>query len=317
MYQVTQAVNQTIFNESLVDQATDPKQLDRQLVTTLKEKRDEYDRLHRDHQQMPYATHLATVRDAIDEILALNRMKERFQAIIEQADELQTVVDTAVQLGSFIEDNGPTYRALRDFVSRKQGEFDLLEPEDREVAEKLRSYVRSDDRPDQDFRRMKQYYESIRDALNERVGKLRTEAEEAYEEAFDELEQYRTEQGVDDVLPERKEVLSRIRRTDDPNRLEAETARVSDFKTEYRIKLRDAAERQKAEQKQAEQASSDGDDPSVDGPPPAPKTTEAFSVSEVLGQRDIESEEDIDHFLQDLRRELVQRVNDDKIIVIS
>ena len=312
MYQVTQAVNQTIFNASLVDQATDPKQLDRDLVQTLKGKRNDYDRIWKDHREMPYAEHFARVRDELGEILELNRMKERFQAAIERANDLQSVVDTAVQLKTFVEDNGPTYRALRDFVSRKQGKFDLLEPEDREVAEQLRSYVRSDDRPDEDFRRMKQYYESVRDALNERIEELRTETETAYQDAFDELEQYRDEQGVDDVLPEREEVLGRIRRYDDPNRLQAEKAQVREFKTNYRVKLRNAAEQQKAGP-----PSGDGDDPSGDGSPPAPKTTEAFSVSEILGQRDLESEEDVDDFLQDLRRELVRRVNDDKIVVIS
>ena len=298
LYQVTQAVNQTIFNESLVDQATDPKHLDRQLVHALEAKRAAYDRLGRDHQEMPYAPHLAAVRDALDALLVAKRMKERFQQVIERADDLRDIVDTAVQLESFIGANGQDYRAIRDFVSRKEGEFDLLEPEDREVAEKLRAYVRGEDRPDQDFRVMKQYYESVRSALDSRVDALRERAIDAYEGAFDELEAYRDEQGVDDVLPDRAQRLSQIRRYGDPNRLRVELSRVSDFKTDYRVKIRNAAETKNESER-------------------PPKTTEAFSVSEAIGQRDLESEADVDAFLDELRGKLIQRINDDKIIVIS
>jgi hypothetical protein len=310
LYQVTQAVNQTIFNEPLIDQETDPRQLDGQIVQALREKRDHYDSLWRQHRGMPFASHLAKARDEVDDILDVSRMQDRFEELIERADRLQAAVDTAIQLESFVDANGETYKAIRDFVSRKQDEFDLLEPEDRETAEKLRSAVRTEERPDEEFPRIKQYYESVRGALQEQVDALRAEALDAYREAFDELEAYRDEQNVDDVLPSREEVLGPIRRTDDPNRLEAEKARVSEFQTQYRVKVRNAAEQAKAEQ---QPAGGDREDSS----PATPKTTEPFSVSEALGQRDLESEDDVDDFLQDLRRELVRRVNDDKIIVIS
>lgn len=312
LYQVTQAINQTIFNTSLIDQDTDPKALDRQIVSKLEKKRDEYERLWRDHREMPYGEHLEAVRDKIDEkVLDVKRTKERFQRIIETADALADAVDVAVQLKTFIESNGPTYRAIRRFVDRRSGEFEALEPEDREPAEKLRSYVRNDDRPDEQFRVMKQYYDSVQSALKERVAGLQEQAVEAYEEAFDELEAYGQQHDVNGVLPDRDQQIRQIKRTEDPNRLEAELAQVSDFKTKYRVRLRDAAEEKKAD------PGNDDGSPDENGQPSTPRTTEPFSVTEALGQRDIEDEDDVEELLGDLRSELMKRLDEDKVIVLS
>ena len=307
MYQVVEAVNRTVFNESLVDQDTDPKQLDRQLVEALQAKRGAFEDLWRSHREEPFATHLREVSDALDALIGISRTKERFQTVIERASEVGAAVDKAVQVKTFLESNGETYRAIRDFVARKEGEFDALEPEDREVAEELRSYVRTEDRPDERFRVMKQYYNSVQSALNERVESLREKAAEAYEEAFDELEDYQAEHGVDDVLPVRRERLSRLESYDDPNRLQVELNRVSEFATEYHVAIRD-----KAEEKRADNQPDTGD-----GAKATPRTTEPFSVREVMGSRDLEDEEDIDAFLQELRQELVSRIDDNKVIVLS
>jgi hypothetical protein len=158
---------------------------------------------------------------------------------------------------------------------------------------------------------MKQYYDSVQSALKERVAGLQEQAVEAYEEAFDELEAYGQQHDVNGVLPDRDHQIRQLEQTEDPNRLEAELARVSDFKTKYRVRLRDAAEEKKAD------SENEGGSPNENGQSSTPRTTEPFSVTEALGQRDIEDEDDVEELLGDLRSELMKRLDEDKVIVLS
>lgn len=338
LHNVHEAVNRTIFNKALIPQETDPRALNEAVESVLRNKHATYDQLATEYHDTPFAHHFAATCDALQELLDVRGTEARFQQIVQQADALADQVDTAVQLEQFVETNGAAYQTMRDFVSRKQDEFDALEDSDRDYAEKLVTHVTQNDRPDTDFRAMKQFYESVQEALESRVEALRDTVQATYEQAFNELESYRQEQDVDNILPAREQVLEEVEQYNSVQRLELEKRSVSDFQTRYRTKIRQAAEAQRAEQQRAAQqqaareraedaaddastgdaadtASSESDTASTDTAP-APRQTVTFSVADAVGTPDLENEEDVDAFVDALRDRLMQQVSDDTVIMI-
>lgn len=334
LHNVHEAINRTIFNKALIPQETDPRALNQAVESLLQKKRDAYRERARTYHDTPFAHHFKAVCDAFDEILSVRGTADRFQQITQQAPDLGDQVDTAVQLKQFAETNGDAYQEMRAFVSRKQGEFDALDGADREYAEKLADHVQNNDRPDQDFRAMKQFYDSVQEALQDRLDALREEVRTTYEEALGDLSTYRDKQGVDNILPDREQVLQQIDQYDSVQGLQLEKSKVSEFKTTYRTEIRQEAERQRAQQaaqKAAQQSnqnngsdadpdgvSADGssDDASAPDTPTAPRTTVQFSVTEAVGTPDIENEEDVEAFVQSLRDKLMEEVSDDTVIMI-
>jgi len=321
LFQVTEAINQSMFTDTKVHQETDPKRLDAQITKVFEEKRKRYDDKARVESSMPYATHLEAARDAFADLLEFTKKPERFEAIIERAEEVGEQVDLAERTMEFVDTHGDDYRAMREFVSRRASDFDQLDPADRKVAEKLKGYVRSEDEPyGRAFREMSTYYANVQDALNAKVEALRARVIEKYEDAFDDLEAYQEEMDVDAVLPPRSSKIDRVKRYSDPFQLEAEISKVSDFKKEYRVKIRNRYEEQKPPPESNRGDGGNGDKPGGGTPPPPPKptkTSELFSVDTEMPAEDLETKEDVDAFVESLRDRLYERIDDDKIIQVG
>jgi len=321
LFQVTEAINQSMFTDTKVHQETDPKRLDAQITKVFEEKRKRYDDKARVESSMPYATHLEAARDAFADLLGFTKKPERFEAIIERAEEVGEQVDLAERTMEFVDTHGDDYRAMREFVSRRASDFDQLDPADRKVAEKLKGYVRSEDEPyGRAFREMSTYYANVQDALNAKVEALRARVIEKYEDAFDDLEAYQEEMDVDAVLPPRSSKIDRVKRYSDPFQLEAEISKVSDFKKEYRVKIRNRYEEQKPPPESNRGDGGNGDKPGGGTPPPPPKptkTSELFSVDTEMPAEDLETKEDVNAFVESLRDRLYERIDDDKIIQVG
>ena len=333
LFQVTEAINHSMFTDTQVHQETNPKRLDAAITEVFEQKRTRYDDKARMESSMPYATHLEAARDAFADLLAYREKAKRFEAIIERADEVGELVDRAERTMEFVETHGNDYRAMRDFVSRRASDFDQLEPADREVAEKLKEYVRSEDTPyGRIFREMSTYYQNVQDALNARIEALRERVIEKYENAFDELEAYQEEMEVDGILPARSSKIDRVKTYSDPYQLDAEVSKVSEFKRRYRVQIRNRHEEKKASssppanQNGSEgtgdtgtSSTGDGEQPGTEQPaPPAPaKTSESFSVDTEMPAQDLETKEDVDAFVESLRKRLYKGIDDDKILLIG
>lgn len=328
LYEVTEAINHSIFTDTHVHQETNPKRLDAAITEVFEEKRSRYDTKAQAEASRPYAKHLEAASDAFAELLGFTNKSERFEAVIERAGEIGELVDRAERVLEFTETHGEDYRAMRQFVSQRASDFDQLEPSDREVAEKLKDYVRTEDQPyGQVFREMKTYYTNVQEALNAKVEALRERVVEKYEDAFDELEAYRDKLEVNGVLPSRASKIDRVKSYTDPHQLDAEASKVSDFKRDYRVKIRNRHEEQKSSPPTGGEngdggggTDPNGDDPGpVDPPqPPTPaKTSESFSVDKEMPARDLETKGDVDDFVEALRKRLYQHIDDDKIILVG
>jgi len=181
-------------------------------------------------------------------------------------------------------------------VRQHETNFDLLETQTASRARKLANFVQNEDCPHERFRSAKDYYEAVQEALGDQVAALREKTEHAYADAFDTLEQKRDELGVDNIIPDRSSKLSKIQRADNLATLKNELNTVSDFRATYLARLNDAAEREE------------------EG---GGKTSEIFNVRGEISRHQLESEDDVEAFVSDLRDKLLARVRDDKIVIIK
>ena len=295
MHEVTRVINQIIFNKQLVESTSDPKQLAGAVRRALKQQADMAASHASDHRGRPFARHFEALSGALEELDAIRDTTTLFEAVTERADELQTLVDRTHQLTDFWEQHGDTYQDMRALIQQNEVSFDHLNATAASRARKLAQYVETEDLPFKRYRTAYDYYEAVREALDEQVDALRDRAVSAYADAFDALEAKRDELDVDDTLPDRESTLSTIRRADNLATLQNRLNAVSDFRARYLAQLNDAA--------------TEDDE---DG-----KTSTIFNVRGEISRHQLETEDDVDDFIRDLREKLMRRVRDDKIVIIK
>lgn len=298
MHDATEAVNHTMFNDQLLESKSDPKRLSGAIKEVLSEKENAAAREASKHTGRSLARHFEALRDALKEVRRAPDAATLFQQVIEQADAIQEQVDLARDLVDFWERHGEKYRDIRRLVKNYRPQTELLDAQTESRLEKLARYVHEDDRPHDNFRSMDDYFDAVRGAVDEKVQKLREEAEAKYESAFDELEARREELGVENgVLPDRDDRLRRIRRVDDLATLQSQVGQVNEFQARYLARLTDAAQEDTDEEDR--------------------KTPERFRIQDEISSRKLETKGDVEAFVDDLEDKLMARVGDDTIVIIE
>ncbi len=298
MHDAVQAVNHTMFNDQLVESQGDPKRLSSAIEAALKEKENKATQKANKHTGRPFAAHFETLQEALNEARKAPDATTLFEQVTGRAEEIQEQVDLARDLIDFWERHHERYQDIHRLVRSYGPQTELLDAQTESRLEKLSRYVRQDDRPHDDFPNMNDYFEAVREAVNERVEDLREEAETKYEKAFDELEARRDELGIDDgVIPNREDRLREIQRIDDLATLQSQVGQVNEFQARYLERLADAS--QEDEEKEDR------------------KTTDRFRIQDEISTRQLETEEDVDAFVDDLEDKLLARVREDTIVIIE
>ena len=297
LHQVRQAVDQRIFNESVLRGLQDPRHLRRALNDELEERAKHYEGRAADHEGRPFAHHFTDLAGRLRDLGAVPDAKTQFQQVVQAAGELARLVDGATRLEEFLNDYGKDYRAMQRFVREHRSELDALEGSALEHARKLRDYVRTGDEPYEEFAPAKTWHKAARSALDERVEGLRSEVKEAYENAFDELEAQRERLGVANVLPEREARLREIGRYDSVARLQAEKAQVNEFRATYQACLNDAAQEGEEEENRRESIT--------------------LELRGLVKRTQVESRDEIDEVVEELREHLCEQVQDGKIVIFG
>ena len=296
MHRVVQAVNQRIFNEKEVSSINDPKQLGEKIREVLRQKRKAAATQASDHRGRSFGRHFETLRDALEDLLRLKDTTSLFEAVVDRADQLAELADETRQLKEFWERNGDTYQAMRALVDRHEDNFSLLDQKTASRAGKVASYVRNDSHPHRDYRSALEYYEAVQQALDNRVGELQEETTSRYGKVFDDLEKRRDKLGVEEVLPDREHELEQIHRLDNLAALQNRLNRVNEFRATYLARLNDAA-----------------DDEEED----TGRTSEIFDVRSEISRHELETEEDVEGVVTDLREKLLSHVQSGKIVIIK
>jgi hypothetical protein len=300
LHEAVTAMNQTIFNADEVEETTDPKRLEEEIRETLRAKRNEAEGDASDHHSRPFAQHFEALASDLKDVAQVRGARELFEEVVEQADELQSRVDRARELLNFWGRNDKKYKEMSDLVDRHRHQTHVLDSDTQSRLDKLTTFVESEDRPHQKFRSALDYFEAVQDAIDERVDELKAEVEGKYDRVFDELEARQEKLGVDDVVPDRQvkfDQLDQLDRTEDLGALDSERFRVEDYRARYLKELNEAAQEQNGTEEKRE--------------------TEFFEMNEELSRHELETEEDVEAFVDDLKGKLLARVRDDKIVIIK
>jgi len=301
MYETATGINQTIFNaaseDETVPETTDPKELEEQVRSVLRRKREEASRKASAHRGRPFAKHFEALVGALKEVEEVRGAPQLFETVVERADELQGQVDRARSLEGFWERNGETYQEMGAFVRRYRNQEHVLGAQARQRLGKLSTFIHDEDQPQQKFRSALEYFEALQEDVEERMSSLKEEMVTEYEEVIEELRQKEDALGVEDVAPDPSAKLDRIRRTDDLSALESERSRVSDYRADYLADIREAAQDQEEDGERRE--------------------AEIVELDNELSSHELETEEDVEAFVGDLRDKLLARVRNDKIVIIK
>jgi hypothetical protein len=301
MYEAAKAVNQTIFNAASEDeevpQTTDPKDLEESIRELLRRKREEASREASAHRGRPFARHFEELAQALKRIEEVRGAEQLFTAVVDQAEELQESVDQVRELSDFWDRNGTRYQDMVGFVDQYRNQKHVLSQKARRRLDKLSTFVHSEDQPQNAFRSALEYFEALQKDVEEQVTELRQRATSEYRDVIDELRQKERKLGVDGIAPNPDAKLDQIRRTDDLGTLESELSRVNDYRATYLADIRSAAQ------------DSNGTDDQRD--------TEIVELDDELSSHELETEEDVEAFVDDLREKLLARVRDNKIVIIK
>ncbi|MCS4180173.1 hypothetical protein GGQ07_001613 [Salinibacter ruber] len=301
MYNAAKAVNQTIFNAASEDEevpeTTDPKELQEHIRELLRRKRDEATRDASAHRGRPFARHFEDLAQALKDVEEVRGAEQLFTTVVDRADDLQEKVDQVREVSDFWERNGPRYQEMVDFVDQYRNQKHVLSQKARTRLDKLSTFVRSEDQPQSGFRSALEYFEALQEDVEEQINDLRDEATDEYEAVIEELQEKEDELGVDGIAPDPEAKLDQLRRTDDLGALEGELNRVNDYRANYLADIRSAAQ----------QNSENGDG----------RDAEIVELDDELSSHELETEEDVEAFVGDLRDKLLARVRDDKIVIIK
>lgn len=295
MEEVVQAVND-VFNEQVLGFTTDPRRLATDVRQAMQDRAREFRNVAQQSEGYPFRRQIDAFAEALDSLTNHRQPARLFDEVLEQADTLRAQGDDARSLRDFLEQKHALYEKMRRLVRDQKYNFQYLsEPHDR-YASQLVQYVQEDEKPHHRLPEMKEFYGAVSEKLEELQDEIRAEVLAAYEEAYDELERKKDELDVEtNVLPAREKKLGGIRKALTIAELENQKQQVQEFETEYLLKLRNQAAKEQD----------------------TGKANTTFNVLQHATRRELETEEDVHAFVDDLREKLLAHVRDDTIVIIS
>ncbi len=297
MHDAVEALNHKMFNEQVVESDPDPRRLAGTIEEALEDKETRAAQYASTHSGRPFAHHFEELRDTLKDLRHAPDATTLFEQVTGRAEEVQDQVDLARDLVKFWNRHGEEYRDMIRLIQDHEPQAELLDAQTQSRMETLARYVRTEDRPHDNLKTMKDYFSAVRKAIDERSTELREEATEKYEEVFDELEAKQEEEGVNGVVPDRESRLRQIRRLDNLAALKSQKSTVNEFRSRYLRKINEEVQEDEEEENR--------------------KSTDIFRVQEEINSHEVETEEEVKAFVQDLEDKLLARVKDDTIVIIE
>jgi len=295
MEEVVQEVND-VFNAQVLGFTTDPRRLAKDVRAAMQEQARAFRKVAQQSEGYPFRQQIDAFAEALDALTNHRQPARLFEEVLEQADTLRAQGDDARSLRDFLEQKRALYEKMRRLVRDQKYNFQYLsEPHDR-YASQLSQYVQEDEKPYERLPEMKEFYDAVSEKLEELQEEIRAEVLTAYENAYDELERKKEELGVEaNVLPDRSTKLAGIRNASTVTELENRKQKVKEFQTQY---LKSIITKASEEQNTG-------------------KATTTFNVLDHAARRELETEDDVNAFVDDLREKLLAQVRDDTIVIIS
>jgi hypothetical protein len=167
-----------------------------------------------------------------------------------------------------------------------------LDETERQKADSLMEYFKSDNLPSNDFPKIRKIYSELEDALKGLKKELHKEVINAYKKVYDEVEEHAKNSGVsEDKLPyaPRDEKLDRLKEEKNLSTLQLALANISTFKADCLKAIGDATG----------------------------KKSVTFKISASGLPSQIENEEQLDNYIDKLKTKLSKELKEGNTIIIK
>ena len=283
-----------VFNESLAH-TTDDESLFKNLKDELARKESEVNNLAMTYGgKAPWAEVFKEGDHALRDLTANRGKAKLFQAMIAFEQNGKELFDRVKDLREFADAQFGTFQSLEEFIRVNHLNFQDLFPEFFGQVQTIHEFLQSQ-APRNELRHAMKAKEELELALKNHREELRKRVQKTYASIFDVLEQELERMEVSkDVIASRQEYIERIAKESDLSELQRLASKSDDFKTEQLEKIVAAVQSQQ---------------------PSAPvRETKDYRPSRHGGT--ISNEQDLEKYLQDVRRDMEQLLKDGNIIII-
>ena len=301
-----------IFGVTEAFSTTDSTQLFRQSrepenPRSLAKFREGYRKIESEIGGYPFVEPIHKAIDLFDAWLAERNPETYFHAVIDKQQEAREVIDKCKEVVQFTHDQLGNYRQLRQFAKDNQYNFPFVPTEQQEMIKEF-CEIENDPWPIQNLRTYLKLMRELKASLDEVREGLREKIRVAYNEQFDYLEKVAKEQNVPlTVLPNRENVIT-AKTTPDNILVLQNNINTDPFYQEQIGKILEA--------KPAIPTPTPTPGGGANPEPPQPTKKIRQASLQTKTKVPLSTQEDIDHYLNGLREQLLKLLADNDGVMI-
>lgn len=283
-----------VFNEN-INPATDKNILYEDLMDALKRKLEHHQDLEQTYfGKYPFGNCFQQGVKQLTAWIQTRDIKRFFETFIEEKENSKELFDKTKGISDFANRALKEIDDIRLYMRDNDTNFkEMMMPEVLEKAKEINSFLGLDD-PRNDFRHIRKAFDEIKKDLKDFSNNLKEEIKQIYSEAFDELEKEAKQRKVDaNTYADRDYTLQSIDKISSIPALQNKKLSVSEFKSNQLQKIIEATE-----------------------PGSGSQAAEPTSYYVTKGTATISSEEELDAYLEKLRKEMTALLKEEKIIIL-
>lgn len=283
-----------IFNQDLKEDS-DSFALVEEIKKNVNSKYDHYTNLSDEYSSLPFGKYFNTFTKVLQKILDIRDPKALLDHLIKFVDDFKGYHDNCKEVEDFLNDQFDRYKAIREFTMENQINFDSLDEAEEKKGDILKEYFAKDDLPGDKFPQVSTIYKELSKSLKTLVEKLKKDAEKTYDEIYKDLESQVKQLNIkepDEVYQSKESKLKVIDGEKNISNLKLLISQAGDFKAKGLQSI--VSYKAKKEGK---------------------KQKETIVISDLSAM--IQTEEELEKYLSDLKKRFLAELKENKIIIIK
>lgn len=295
-----EAVNDDIFLKQVVLPGREPKSVVDAFKNEASRLATHLNSLKQTYRDYPFAKHLDEFYDKLTALINKRDTEGVVDLLLQEKNELKDLRDTNGLIDEFTDNQFSQYKLIRKFCRENKQNFSHLDQENQKKTQDIQHFAFDDDKPWESFPRFIKAHKELRKAINERVKNKQSLVQDIWANIYDTIEERQEELSIkDNILPSRQFHLDKISKTHDLTQLELMRHDAEEFKNEWLQKLED--EKAREDEKEGKTYT---------------KSTNIHLAKE-MEPRTIESEQQLNEYLDELREHLVNKLNKHKKLYLN
>ena len=295
-----------IFNKHL-PVTTDGNALYDELVAKLTQERDRWNNEITRIRSYPFVESVELFVQKLEKLKEIRDPERLFEKLHAGKAELKELSDQCKAIEDFVKTHMDSYVKIVNFISTEKDNLQNLPQEEQEKVKMLREYIDKTN-PYTNFRIIKKVYEELRSLINAEIKTFREKTENRYTELFDILKNIAAENKVEyNVFADPEYTINRKTKHHSISQFKLELESADRFFEEQREKIL-----QEANRKQQEEQKIKGGE---EGKPYEEKKPVNYKIQKP--NKVLASREDVNEYIDGIKRELLEIIDNNKTIIIK